>query len=137
MQVFLQLLGTLTMKARRSCPFRNAGFFALLLLAPPLAVAAEGADGNVAAGWAVAVVLVMIVGVFAVIIILQRKFLQTCREMNDLNLYAQAPFGVPTGTIRATIALLHCVCFACVSFLNRRCGRRLSGSDDGDLRYDA
>lgn len=50
--------------------------------------------------------LIIIVGGVVYMMILQWKFLQVCKEENQLALYMQSPAGLPSGTVRAMIAIL-------------------------------
>jgi hypothetical protein len=59
--------------------------------------------------------LLMIVGVFFLLYILQKRFLDVCKETNNLQLYTQTPFGVPAGTIRSILALS--IVFASICYI--------------------
>lgn len=50
--------------------------------------------------------LIIIIGGIVYMLVLQWKFLQVCKEENQLALYMQSPAGLPSGTVRAMIAIL-------------------------------
>ena len=51
-------------------------------------------------------ILVIIVGGVVYMMVLQWRFMNICREENQLALYTQSPAGLPIGTVRAMIAIL-------------------------------
>lgn len=54
---------------------------ALLGFTPAIVRAAGGHGNSIAVGWAVATVLSLIIGVFVPIFVLQRRFLEACKEI--------------------------------------------------------
>jgi hypothetical protein len=51
-------------------------------------------------------ILVIVVGGIVYMMVLQWRFMNVCREENQLALYTQSPAGLPSGTVRAMIAIL-------------------------------
>lgn len=58
-----------------------------------------------AVGGVAVFVLLMLAATFAILLVLQRRFLKVCEESDNLALYAEVPFGVPRGTIRSMLAM--------------------------------
>lgn len=51
-------------------------------------------------------VIAAVLGGFIYMFILQKNFLEACREEKQLSLFFQSPAGLPTGTVRSIIALV-------------------------------
>jgi len=70
--------------------------------------AAQG--GNPASkAWVIGTIIFIIsavTGGFAYMFALQKRFLDACREENQLSLFFQSPAGLPIGTVRSIIALI-------------------------------
>ncbi len=67
-------------------------------------------QGNTASTiWIVGTVLFIVASVgggIGYMYCLQKRFLEACREENQLSLFFQSPAGLPTGTVRSIIALI-------------------------------
>jgi hypothetical protein len=64
---------------------------------------------TVAGPWFVLTIIILFTIVallVAYLFYLQKKFLETCREMKQLDTFAQAPAGLPSGTIRSVLTLI-------------------------------
>ncbi|MFY9269853.1 MAG: hypothetical protein WAO55_08930 [Candidatus Manganitrophaceae bacterium] len=92
--------------AKRTFPFFSLFF-------PALAVAAENGDLVTAAAhhpaWIIGTILfllIIVVGFFWYLHTLQQRFLDACKEDKQLPVFLQAPFGLPTGSVRSVIALM-------------------------------
>jgi hypothetical protein len=86
-------------------------FLAFLLLPVPAEAAQEDAVGQ---SWLFGTVIVLfaIIGMFVgYMFYLQKKFLEACRKSEQLNTFLLAPVGLPSGSVRAVVALI-VVCFA-------------------------
>ncbi len=71
--------------------------------------AAVSEDGIPATPWIIGTIIFVITAVFGGLIymyILQKNFLEACREEKQLSLFFQSPAGLPTGTVRSIIALI-------------------------------
>ena len=83
---------------------------------PGLVMAAEVVTPDTVLRLIVAVfLLLLMIAAFGMIFILQRRFLNECRQGSNLELYARLPFGVPEGTIRSMLALI--IIFASVGYV--------------------
>ncbi len=71
--------------------------------------AAVSEDEIPATPWIIGTIIFVITAVFGGLIymyILQKNFLEACREEKQLSLFFQSPAGLPTGTVRSIIALI-------------------------------